>query len=96
MVQAEEDRKAAAKALLEEVSQSNKRLEERKLEMKQAEVEEDLRIAEYLRLKEAREQVSDSVSWSVGLAGSSSGQWWQSLWEGSPGHVHNKAFILLS
>ena len=55
--QAEEDRKAAAKALLEEVAQSNKRLEQRRVEMKQAEVEEDQRIAEYLRLKEAHEQV---------------------------------------
>lgn len=57
VAQAEEDRKAAAKALLEEVSQSNKQLEQRKMEQKQAEVEEDLRIAEYLRIKEAREQV---------------------------------------
>lgn len=56
-MQLEEERKAAARALLEEVALGNAELAERNRRAKQAEAQEDLQIAEYIRQKDAREQV---------------------------------------
>lgn len=56
-LQREEERKAAGRALMEEVAQGNAELAERKRRMKVAEAEEAAQIAEYIRQRDAREQV---------------------------------------
>lgn len=55
-LQREEERKAAAAALLAEVAAGNADLAERKRAAQRAEAEEALRIAEYIRARDAREQ----------------------------------------
>lgn len=44
---------------MEEVNKSNKQLEQHKHEMKETELEEQRRIAEYLKAKDANEQACD-------------------------------------
>lgn len=56
-VQREEERKAAAAALMDEVARGNAELAERKRQQRVAEVEENRRIAEYIRQRDQREQV---------------------------------------
>ena len=64
LLQREEARKAAAQALLEEVAAGNAELAERKRQQKAAEAAESLQIAEYIRQRDAREQ----VGWRAGAA----------------------------
>ncbi|KAI7840290.1 hypothetical protein COHA_006072 [Chlorella ohadii] len=52
----EEERKAAAAALMDEVARGNAELAERKRQQRVAEVEENRRIAEYIRQRDQREQ----------------------------------------
>lgn len=54
--QREEERKAAAAALLDEVARGNAELAERKRQQRAAAVEEDRQIAEYIRQRDQREQ----------------------------------------
>lgn len=56
-VQREEERKATAAALMDEVAQGNAELAERKRQQRAAELEQDHQIAEYIRQREKREQV---------------------------------------
>ena len=55
--QREEERKAAAAALMDEVARGNAELAERKRQLRAAAVEEDRQIAEYIRQRDQREQV---------------------------------------
>ena len=66
-LQREEARKAAAQALLEEVAAGNAELAERKRQQKAAEAAENLQIAEYIRQRDAREQVGLAGWWAGGL-----------------------------
>jgi len=62
-IREEEERQqkvAAGRKLLEQVMQANNAQARAKLRKKQDEIEEDLRIAEYLRAKELREQQQET------------------------------------
>ena len=66
-LQREEERKAAATALMEEVARGNAELTERKRQQRAAEAEEARQIAEYIRRRDAREQVGwRSGGWQGG------------------------------
>lgn len=56
-LQREEERKVAARALMAEVALGNAELAERKRLLKLAEAVEEAQIAEYIRQRDAREQV---------------------------------------
>lgn len=66
-MQREEERKAAGRALMDEVARGNAALAERKRQAKAAELEEEQQIAEYIRQRDAREQVGGMRKRSVGV-----------------------------
>ena len=60
-LQREEEHKAAARDLMDEVARGNAKLAERKRLAKAAEAEEQQQIAEYIRQRDAREQVGSAM-----------------------------------